>query len=239
MSMVAVMAVMMVMIIMMVVMVVWIRSEGVADLNHLWRRHISRSAITSTSAKLWRWRWDHSTTNAMNLIRAIRWRCALIDGGLSSDIRIWTGWIEADLRRVLWRSEVQHMHTVDRNVSFDVELVDGLVGQTVMEVAELLVVYSDQKMFVMIHNSHSEAITQLQWVMVPLLLLPSTTASRVHHHCVLHKGLEAEVHVQRHILPTIAGSELDSKAMMRVMMRVMMRAVGMEGGAVNVELGAG
>jgi len=171
----------------------------------------------------------------MHLITAICIICGrsrLVHGGLHRRIPdIPSHHVLLRLRRVMVVTHIHHMKFVDVHIPTDVQLVDRLVGDSVVEVAEFVAVHFDQKVFIMIDNANVETIAKRNTIMMSLLLLPSPAVECIHHHSVL-KRLEAEIHMQCDVLTTPARSILNSKSMMVVVM-VAMRLVC---GAINVQL---
>jgi len=73
-------------------------------------------------------------------------------------------------------AQVHHMKFVDVHIPADVELVDRLVGDSVVEVTEFVAVHFDQEVFIMVDNANMETISERQAIVMPILLLPSTAA---------------------------------------------------------------
>jgi len=73
-------------------------------------------------------------------------------------------------------SHVHHMKLVDVHIPADIQLVDRLVGDSVVEVAEFVAVHFDQKVFIVVDNANVETIAERQTIMMSVLLLPSPAA---------------------------------------------------------------
>jgi len=98
-----------------------------------------------------------------------------------------------------------------RYIPLDIEASDRLRRDPVVEVAEFVLVDLDVVMLVMYSNLYAHRVSQMNGVVMSLFLLPSTTAAGIYDHHVFGKVLEAEVHMQCHILACRASPELNGK----------------------------